>query len=213
MMMNKMAKIIVGIVFSLCITQYVFAQTQEPVAYENDAMGIKITGPQGWFITPGEKAGKAASKNVDDLTNLKSIKEAIKKVGFLVIFSKYPFGSPIEFNHNIVLVVEKFPPEYPAASKTAIGVGNANILNIKAMFKDTKIIKEPTMVIINNREGAQFIYEGTGVRGYLETRIKCSAYVFIKEDLIYTISFTDKADDFDNNVKAFEVPLNSFILK
>ncbi len=214
MRMNKMIKILMGTVFCLCcITKYVFAQTQDSLTYENDAMGIKIAGPEGWFITPGEKVEKAVSKAAGDLTTLESIKEGIKKLGFLIIFSKYPFGSPVEFNPTIALVTEQVPREYPTASKTAIGMGNANILTIKAMYKDAKIIKEPATVRINNKEGAHLIWEGTSVRGYLETRLECSVYIFIKDNIIYTLSFTDKAGDLDNNVNAFESSIKTFVLK
>ena len=190
-----------------------WSQTSGPLSYENETMGIKLTGPEGWYITPGEKAKTAVSKSIGDITSLESIKEATKKLGILVVFSQYPFGSPKEFNPNITLTTEQIPPEYSTVYKTAIDIANGNILSVKAMFKDAAIIKEPITITVDSKEGAHFIYEGTAVRGYSEIRIRCSAYIFIKDNITYTLSFTDKADNFKNNIKAFESSVNTFVFK
>lgn len=63
------------------------------------------------------------------------------------------------------------------------------------------------------REGAHFVFEGTLVLGYLEIRLKSSACMFIKDNLVYTLGFNDTAANFANNVKLFEDSVNSFILK
>ena len=203
---------------ALCLCSVTFlagaqAQEQEPLTYQNEAMGIKLTCPQGWFMTPGEKAKEAVAKSIADITAVESIREAYKKLGILIIFSKYPYGSPKEFNPNITLTTEEINPEYADVTKTALDIANASIMNIKIVFKDVKLIKEPSMVTLGGREGAHFIYEATVVRGYLEVRLECSAYIFIKDNIFYTLAFTDKADEFNNSLEIFESSVNTFVLQ
>lgn len=186
-------------------------QEQRSLIYENEAMGIKLTGPQGWSLVPGEQVQKAVSKGIGEITNLESIKESVEKLGILVAFTQQPFGSPIEYNPTIILSTESLSPEYNI--KTPLDAALASVLAVKTMFKDVKIIKEPVSVTKGSIEGANFVYEGTIVRGYLETKVKSSTYIFIKDNLIYTLSFNDKADNFDNNSAAFESSYNSFVIK
>jgi len=191
------------------ITSLIWVQAQEPPTYQNEAMGIKLACPPGWFMAPGEKVKEMVNKNIGDITSVESIKEAYKKLGILVVFSKYPYGSPREFNSNIALTSEEINPEYTEVFKTPLDVANANLVSIKVMFKDAKVIEEPSMVTVAGREGAHFIYEGTSVMGYLELRLKCSAYVFTKDNLVYTLSFTDKVEDFDADLEAFQSAVNT----
>jgi hypothetical protein len=104
-------------------------------------------------------------------------------------------------------------PEHAEVLKTPLDIANANIVSIKIMFKNAKVVKEPAMVTVGGRESAHFIYEGTSVIGYLEVRLKCSAYVFTKDNIIYTLSFTDEAADFDNNLEAFQSSVSTFVLQ
>jgi hypothetical protein len=198
--------------FSLSVP-IALAQEQKTLTYENEAMGVSLTGPEGWYIAPGDKVQTKISQNIGDITSFQSVKEAVKKLGILAVFTFYPYGSPVEFNPSIGLTTEPMPQEYSTVIKTAMDVAVSSIFGIKAMFKDTKIIKEPALITLGAREGAHFIYEGTAVRGYLELRIRCSAYMFLKENTVFTLAFTDKADNFDKNYQAFESSVNTFVLK
>ena len=141
---------------------------------------------------------------------LESIKEAIKKVGILVMFSEYQFGSPVEYNPSVALVTESIPEGF---IKTPVDYANASLMNIRTIFKDVKVIVAPKEYKIGTRDAAHFVYEGTMVRGYLEIRIKSSAYFFIKGKIGYTLTCTDKADHYNNNAAKFSAVANSFILK
>ena len=209
------AKIFVfSLVFSLAfIPSIVLAQDQAPqtpLSYENVAMGIKIVGPTSWFANSGDKVQQAATKSVSEITNLESIKEAVKKAGVLVVFSEYQLGSPVEYNPSLVLVTEPIPVDY---IKSPIDLANASLMNIRAMFKDVKIIVQPEASKIGTKDVAHFVYEGTIVRGYLEIRIKSSVYLFIKDNAGYTIACTDKVDHYSKNTNNFNAAVNSFIIK
>ncbi|MDP2923696.1 MAG: PsbP-related protein [Candidatus Omnitrophota bacterium] len=193
--------------FSIIQTQ---AQEQKSLSYGNETMGVKISGPKGWFMTSGEKMKEIATKGLNDLNPVDSIKESVEKIGPLVAFSQFPLGSPREVNPNISLATETLPKEY---IKTAMDYANASILTMKTMLKDTKVIKEPTPVTLSGKEGVSFTYEGTVVKGYLEMRIKSSIYVFVKGDLVYALAYVNQAASFDNNLKDFEESLNTFVLK
>lgn len=214
-MILRRAKIFVfSLVFSLVFIPLIaLAQdqaTQAPLSYENEAMGIKFSGPTGWFVNSGDKVQQAATRSVSELTNLESIKEAVKKAGILFIFSEYQFGSPVEYNPSIVLVTEPIPVGY---IKSSMDFANASLMNIRTMFKDVKIIVEPETSKIGTRDAVHLVYEGTIVRGYLEIRIKSSVYVFLKDNTGYTISCADKADHYSKNADKFESAVGSFIIK
>ena len=211
---NKSIKFFLIVLYILFFVSLGLAEIIKGFSYENEAMGVKITGPEDWYIVPGEKAQEKTAKNIDDITKLESLKESSKKVGILVVFLKYPYGSPREFNPNIVLATEKIISEYAGVLKTPLDVANANIITLKMMFKDVKIIEGPMMVKLESGlQGAHFIYEAKVVRGYLEVGIRCSVYIFLKDDIIYTLTFTDRNEDFENNIKAFESSLKTFVLK
>lgn len=72
----------------------------------------------------------------------------------LVTFSPSPFTSATECSISLMagaLSLTKF--------KTPLEIANASIQSLQTMLKDFKIIKEPTVVILSNQEGANFIYE------------------------------------------------------
>ncbi len=180
------------------------------LSYENEAMGVKIIGPEGWFINSGDKVQKAAAKSINELTSLESIKEAVKKAGILVMFSEYQFGSPVEYNPSLVLVTEPIPVGY---IKNSLDLASASLINIRTIFKDVKVIVEPKEYKIGTRDAAHFVYEGTIVRGYLEMRIKSSVYLSLKDNIGYTLSCTDKVEHYSKNAAKFEVAASSFIIK
>ena len=185
------------LVFVFCLVLMpvlIFAAT--PTSYENEALGVKISAPEGWFVTPGDKVQQTLNKGVDELKTLDSIKEAIKKVGVLVMFSQYEFGAPIEYNPNVALITEPISGGY---IKSVNDYASASLMNIKTMFKDVLVIAEPKMVKLAGEDASHFIYEGSMVRGYLEIRVRSSVYLMIRDKLGYTLTCSDKAANFDNN--------------
>lgn len=192
-----------------------FASAQEQVkksfSYENEELGVKITCPENWFMISGEQAEKAVSSVARDINELESIKEARKRLGILVTFSKYPLGSAIEFNPNIALTTEPLNADYNL--KTAVDCANASVITGRMMLKDFKLITDIFTVIFGGGQGAHYVYQATMTRGYLQLKFKSSVYMFVKGNMLYTLSFTDKSEEFDNDLKAFETTVNSFIVK
>jgi len=80
---------------------------------------------------------------------------------------------------------------------------------MKVMFKDAQVVEQPSLVSVAGRECAHYVYEATSVRGYLEQRLKCSIYIFVKDGIVYTLSFTDSVADFDADLAAFQYSVNS----
>jgi len=179
-MRSLKAKKVLGVlsVMLVLLPAFIFAQEASLLSYENEAMGVKISGASGWFMTTGDKVQQALAKGVGELTSLDSIKEAVKKLGVLVTFSQYKFGSPVEYNPNVTLVSESLPAEY---IKDVTEYANASLMNIKAMFKDVKITEDIKVVKLSGKDAAHFVYEGTVVRGYMEIRIKSSVYLWLKD--------------------------------
>ena len=213
-MSKSIAKIVLLFAVSFVFLVHpTLAEEQKILTYENTAMGIKFSGPLGWYMNSGKEIQERTVKTMSDMTNLEVVKEAIKKVGLLVSFTQYPYGSPREFNPNITLATEPFKPEYKETLKGPLDYANASVVTLKTMLKDFKIIKEPVLKSIGGSECATLTYDGTIVYGYLEIKLRFIAYIFMKDDLIYTLSFTDKADNFNNNVEAFNGSLKTFTLK
>ena len=211
MLFNRAKIFVFSLVLCLALgPTFVQAKDEAPLSYENVEMGVKINCPDSWFITPGDKVQQALAKGIADLTSTESLKEAIKRVGVLVMFSQYQFGSPIEYNPNVALVTEPLSGSY---IDNAMDYANASLMNIKTMFKDIKVLVDPKMIKLSGKDAAHFVYEGTMVRGYLEIRMKSSVYLFVKDKLGYTLTCTDKLDNFNNNAAKFEKAVNSLEIK
>lgn len=205
--------LISSVIFLFCVSSLVLAAPTQ-FTYENKAMGVKLTGPEGWFIAQIKMVEKQGSKTAEYSTALESIKETTKKLGILVIFLKYPIDSP-KLSSEIKLHVREISPAESKVFKTAIDVANDTLNTIKnsTNLKDFRIIKKPTKIMLAGQDGANFIYEGTSLRiGGQEIRMKFSVYKIIKGKIIYTLSFTDTAEDFDSNLVALESSVNTFVI-
>lgn len=175
----------------LSILSFILAQEHgiNPLIYENKELGVKITGPEGWFVD-------------SDVP------------GFLVVFSPSPFTSSSECFISLAT-----GPLTPTKFKTALEVASAQISSLATFFKDYKIVEEPTIITQGNREGVNFVYEGgkditvEDYEGHLENRTKTSVYIFIKDNIAYFLYCSDTAANFDNNSEIFETTVNSFVLK
>lgn len=103
--------------------------------------------------------------------------------------------------------------------RTPLEFANSRIQMLKMApkhpnIKNFKIIEEPTIVTIGNREAVHFIYEieFMTTRKELAKRIS-SAYIFMKDRIFYCLGFEDTPDNFDNNVKVFESSVKTFVLE
>lgn len=192
-------------------------QIKEQPTYENEALGVKITVPEGWYIISGEKIQEILYSAIIDSTPVPE-KERIKKKAesTLVVFSQYPLSSPGD-NPGIELYTEPLKPAY----KTTMDYANAEIQSMEAAFKDFKIIKEPTLVLLDSQEGVKFMFEASMVNrpslivrgGDEEKSIRILYYIFIKNDRVCHLFCRDTADNFDNNAGRFETTVNSLVLK
>jgi hypothetical protein len=214
MILSKMVKASwIQVVFCLFMAASVLAQGESSLIYENQELGAKIVGPEGWCASSGKEFQERARKAIGDVMPFESLKESAKNVGVLVTYSKYPIGTPVEYNPNITLSTEPLKPEYSAVIKTALDYAKSSMLTMRTMLKDFKMIEEPSEATVNGRQGAYFVYEGTIVMGYLELRCKSAGYVFLKGNLVYAVTFIDKADNFNSNLEKFKSTIQSFILK
>ncbi|MDD5477879.1 MAG: hypothetical protein PHG87_06765 [Candidatus Omnitrophica bacterium] len=194
-MFNKKKKIFIisGFFFLLFLSSAIAQdQSKRPFTYENKELGIRITGPQGWFATSKE-------------TN---------RSGPLVVFSPNPLNSPNECFISLVagpLALTKF--------KTPLEVANAQVLSLKTIFKDLKIIKEPAIFTHDGQEGVNFIFEGGkdisvgDYKGRLESNLKNSVYIFIKNNTAYFLYCSGTTANFDDNLKEFQATVSSLVLK
>jgi len=103
----------------------------ESLTYENETLGVKLTGPDGWSKTAGPYKNEKA-KNL-----LVSFHHSLNK----------------NYSPFIILTVE------PAGSRTSLDYANLDIEVLKNDHKDLKTIKEATPLTINGREGINFTYE------------------------------------------------------
>lgn len=154
----------------------------QPLTYENETLGVKLTGPDGWSRTTGPYKNEKA-KNL-----LVSFHHSLNK--------KY---SPF-----IILTVE------PAKSRTSLDYANLDIEVLKNDHKDLKIIKEPTSLTINGREGINFTYEYMLKEG---VPARYSISVFMKGELFYILACGANPEDFENNLKSFDPSVNTLMLK
>jgi len=201
--------VIIGICFSYGVS---LAQTRgELPIYKNEALGITIIGPLGWFVAHSDEAQKIVSQAIGENRSVESVEEPSLKIGVLVTFSKFPLGTAAQANPTITLSSEALPQSYNI--KTTLDYANINILLTRKMLKDFELIKEPKLVNLNGREGIVFMHEGTVIKGNREIRIRMLSYVFLKNDIAYSLNFADKPDTFSENLAIAQTALNSFILE
>jgi len=187
---------LIGSLFLLFALSFALAQeqNQKTLTYENEEYGVKITGPNGWYVfRPKNKS----------------------KFSIQVMFSRYPVGSTEEDNPKIVLETEPVTQE---SGKTPLEHANYYVGVLKYMkdmgdIKELIIREEPALVNINNREGTRYVYETKILRKNREDNLRDLEYVFIKGDLYYRLDFSSKAEYFDKHKKEFEEALNTFVLK
>jgi len=178
--------------------------------YQNDILGIKIQCPEGWYIIPGTKIEKGTKATFKDIAPTSSLKESVDRVGILVVFSKVPPGEPVEYAANISLVREPINIQY---IKDSLRYAKSSILTIKQVFKDVVITQQPRGCTLSGLSATNFEYEGTIVRGYLQTRIKSRVYLFLKGNFGYAITFTALKEEFPLLVNKFEEVIKTFIIK
>jgi len=189
-------------------------QGKNPLAYKNEAMGIEITGPEGWSMWTPEKGDVSFS-------------------GLHVIFSRYPVGSKEKDNPKIILEITtvrdvsgkikggKNPLEQAnyvlktMSDNTLAKVLSEVIVSTQkgAVKEVLNIIQEPGSVKINNQEGARYAYERRNLDGILGKNYRESNYVFMKDSVFYELSYGSRIEYFDEHLKEFEEAVNTFVLK
>jgi len=175
----------------------------KPRSYKNEAVGVSFTGPRGWHSASVSQLDKVFNQGAGG---------AGQGAGLLIFFTKHPFGSTEGFNPNISLSVED-AVAVPGGKATPHSVADSIAGNLSSEIGGFRIVREPSIVIVNGREGASFIYEGKQGSDFFGPKIKACVYVFLKESSVFIMQVMDKAIDFEETLKDFEDSLNSLRLK
>ena len=178
------------------------------LTYENKAMGVKITGPAGWYMFTEEKDSGGYIEYVE---KPESFKENIVKEGTLIIFSNDPIFYETVGGANTLLYLEakKFTSNDPPDKRTPMEVAKKYISLEEA--DKIKLDEEPRTITLSGKKGVTFTYT-TPEAGPLPS-IKETAYAFVKGDTAYIIDFLCDASVYDNLIKDVESSVNSFTLK
>jgi len=197
----RQIRVVIPIAFFL--TMLIFAgcvkDSPKPHIYENKAIGINFTGPCGWH-----QASTTQLKEV--------LGGAGQNTGLLTFFTKQPFGSTKEFNPNISLSVEDVAA-VSGARATAYSIADSIAKSLASEINGFRLLKEPSIVIVNGREGASFVYEGKEGNDFFDSRIRACVYVFMRGNLVFIIQAMDKTIDFEDTLKDFEGSLKSLRIK
>jgi hypothetical protein len=168
------------------VVSFVWPQSQGLPTYENEAMGIKLIGPEGWYM-------KKTSPPEENL-------------GVFVIFSRYPLSSKEDDNPQIYLYAKIVTKE-----RNPLEYFDYNIKSSKIM--KCNIIKEPILTKINNKECAHYIFETSSLNNNIVVTARHSQYVFMKNNFFYILFYSSKSEYFDKYLNEFEKTVNSFILR
>lgn len=187
---------IFSVVFLLFFAGWIKAQMQK-LTYENEAMGVKITGPAGWYMFTEENPREYVERQ-------KNFKENIAKEGTLIIFSIDPIFYETAGGINTLLSLEakKFTSGDPQDERTPMEVAKKYI---------SPGDEKPRTVTLSGYEGVVFTYT-TPPSGPVHS-IKGTTYIFVKNDTVYTINFFCEAAGYNNFIKDVESSVNSFTLK
>lgn len=188
--MKKIIKtsLIISVFYVFCISLLNAQNSQAALTYKNKELGVELIGPEGWHM---------------------DVIREDKSGAIIVAFSQY-LSSSGKYLPRITLSTE---PVCRETGRTSLEFANSRLQMIKMALKesntkDFKIIKEPKTVIINGKEDIHFIYEIT-----VSKKIRNSVHIFKKGVIFYIIQYEDEPDNFDNNLKAFEIAINSFKLE
>ncbi len=216
------------IVFLILTVSVSFAQTSsENVTYKNAGLGIEMTGPASWFMSPEEEikemGKKALARSLSDLENLKGLNkrnksdmaEVVKATGPLVAFYKYSRDAKKDFNPSIVLIAEDLKPEYHFTN--SLDYAKAGLNDLTTLYKGILVVKKPAEVIINGRKFAQYITEQkAGIVSFnriSEVLITIASYTYVAGDTGYTLSLRDKSENFDVDVRALDECIKTLTFK
>lgn len=203
-MFSKIFKVfLINIFLVLFITSLTLAQedNKKYLVYKNDTMGVEITYPTSWFKYENSDAVQA---------------EEPGRVSRLLYITSSPksFGGISGDDGAIILDTVSVTDAQGKVShgKTPLEYAKYIVDDLKRMRIEEdggSIIEEPTLVKINNLEGARYKYELYHEHGHLILY----KYIFNKGNLFYLLGYQNESAYFDKHLKEFETVLNSLVLK
>lgn len=206
-MFKKIKKIfIITSVFCLFLS---FASAQEQLkksfSYDNEALGVKIIAPSGWYIIPADRMEEVFVKGRYDSLNFKSIQETTQRTGALVVFF-HP-----SFNSTITLTAR--PNTEQQDVKTSLDVANTYMKNKGSLGKDATIIEDPAVINIGNKTGAHFTFKRAESKNINGPEMVYSTYIFMKDNIVFGLVLKYQEGNPDNYTGALEYALNSLVIK
>ncbi len=127
----------------------------EGTIYVNDDIGIKISGPSGWYMYSAEELAKS-----DDATK-EAAGELSKEIELsqfpartkVVEFTKYPFAKV--FPNPIISLSFFDMSNAPSELIDPINFINFKLSKLQRDSKNFEILKEPKKIVINTKEGSR----------------------------------------------------------
>jgi hypothetical protein len=204
-----MRKYLIAVALVSCAS---VAWANPSLVYDNPAAGVRLTGPQGWSMTPGDTIDELVNKAIDSSPAVKNVKKGFtRKWGVLVAFTKLPFGATADANSMLTLTAEQV--NLPADKYTPLNYATLTLMDFRKNFPGVKMLQGPLAIKIGGKNAAMFEYEcAVAVQGK-SVMSKGAMYFFLKGKRGFTLACSDKADAYVMNKKLFEAAVQSFVLK
>lgn len=179
-------------------------KAEEGTTYINDDIGIKLSGPQGWYMYSAEELTKA-----DDAT-----KEAAGELFKETELSQFPFRKKVvEFTKytfakvfpNPVISLSFFDMlGAPKDLKDPVNYMNFQLSNMQKLSKDSEIIEGPKKIIINGKKGVRAVVKYTIPVYNIPKNFKQIICFFPRGNFGIQLVVTNTYDNFDIDKEAIE---------
>lgn len=180
-------------------------QLKKSFSYENNKLGVKITGPAGWNIVPADKIKELFAEGLYNSVDLRSIQDSSKRTGVLVLFFLPP--------SNATITLTARPNVEQQDIKTPLDVANKYMKNKDLLGSNVTIMEDPVVISTGNITGAHFTFRKAESQNINDPEIVYSTYIFLKDNIVFGLVLKYKAGSFDNYSMAFESALNSLVIK
>lgn len=152
-----MKKIILGVALILSVELAICASDLN--TYTNSTLGVSITKPEHWQVTSAEDYFK--NLNRVKIEN-KEFQEQVIKYAKVPLFAFMKYPEPYDEINPSIKIHFKYRESLPNfAGKTPKQILDVTLVNFKQLFKDFKIIEEPTDVDFCGIKSAYMKYQYT----------------------------------------------------
>lgn len=170
----------------------------------------KISVPPGWRAANAVQALDFIPIDETEREEYRKLqpRDAMGKLGFLVMLLQSDSWSTTRYNPNIQIKVED-QAKYPGVSAPIDYLKNSQFL-LSSLYKNFMLLSKPQPFVLNNMPSARQKFSCNVVVNGQPFNITQWQYAFIRKDKVYVVSALNSTDNFKGTERLFVKTLKSF---